>query len=259
MTSLLSNLPSDPWFYVVGFIAVIITGISKGGFGGIALLSVPILSLVVSPITAAAIMLPLLLIMDGIGIFAWRSNADWRNLSMLLPGAFIGILVGAATAQFVDPDDVRLMVGVIAVSFCLYSWWPKKVFSNQPPAPSPAGVFWGSIAGYTSYIAHAGSPPYHTYLLPKKLDKATFAATGVWFFALVNATKLPAYIYTGQLTLEVLITTALFVPVVPVGFFLGVWLNKRVSHILFYRLIYGAVFLTGIKLIYGAMTSSLSS
>ena len=253
MISLFANLPNDPLFYIVGFVAVIITGISKGGFGGIALLSVPIFSLVVSPITAAAIMLPLLLIMDAIGIFAWRSRADWRHLTMLLPGAFGGILTGAATARFVDPDDVRLMVGVIAVIFCLYSWMPKKEASDQIANPSAAGIFWGSIAGYTSYIAHAGSPPYHTYLLPKKLDKAPFAATGVWFFGLVNATKLPAYIYTGQLTLEVLITTALFVPVVPIGFYLGIWLNRRVSHLLFYRLIYGAVFLTGLKLIYGAI------
>jgi uncharacterized membrane protein YfcA len=254
--AMLETLPTDIWFYAAAVPAVIITGVSKGGFGGIALLAVPLLSLVVPPVTAAAIMLPLLLMMDALGVIAWRRKAAWDHLAVMLPGAFAGILVGAVTAKMVSADTVRLVVGTIAVSFCLYSWWPKKSTDAVPGRRATAGAFWGAVAGYTSYIAHAGSPPFHTYLLPRKLDKQAFAATGVWFFALVNLAKLPAYIATGQLTRDAFMTALVLAPLVPVGFFLGMWLNKRVPHTVFYRVVYGAVFLTGLKLVHSALASA---
>ncbi|WP_308909205.1 sulfite exporter TauE/SafE family protein [Pseudokordiimonas caeni] len=253
---MLEMIPTDPWFYAAAIPAVVITGISKGGFGGIALLAVPLLSLAVPPTEAAAIMLPLLLFMDLFGVRAWRGQADWAHLKKLLPGAAVGIIIGGLTASMVSADMVGLMVGVIAVAFCLYSWWPRKQAGpadNGPKAPSKDGYFWGAVAGYTSYIAHAGSPPFHTYLLPKKLAPGVFAATGVWFFALVNAGKLPAYILAGQLTLKAAVAAAVLAPLVPIGFKLGMWLNARVSHALFYRIIYAAVFLSGLKLIYDAV------
>lgn len=248
------NLPTDNWFYVASAAAVLVTGISKGGFGGIALLAVPLMSLAVDPITAAAIMLPLLLVTDAFGIFAWRRGADWRHLKFLLPGAVVGILAGAASTKVVTADSARLIVGLIAISFCLYSWFGKALLRRMPSeAPHPAGVFWGALAGFTSYIAHAGSPPFHVYLLPKNLEKAAFAATGVWFFALVNLGKLPAYIATGQLTMAAFETALVLMPLVPVGFYLGVWLNKRIPHQAFYRIVYVAVFLTGLKLVHSSL------
>lgn len=248
------NLPTDLWFYVVAATAVIVTGISKGGFGGIALLSVPLMSLVIDPVLAAAIMLPLLLVTDAFGVFAWRKGANWQHLRFLLPGAVAGIVIGALGAKFVAPDTARLIVGIIAVFFCLYSWFGKALMRQEPSTAAHAsGIFWGTVAGFTSYIAHAGAPPFHVYLLPKNLEKASFAATGVWFFALVNLGKLPAYIATGQLTLSAFSTALVLMPLVPVGFYLGVWLNHRVPHKIFYRIVYIAVFLTGLKLIQTAL------
>lgn len=248
------NLPTDAWFYMVAATAVIVTGISKGGFGGIALLAVPLMSLVIDPVLAAAIMLPLLLATDAFGVVNWRKGADWRHLKLLLPGALAGIITGAFSAKFVTADTARLIVGIIAICFCLYSWFGKAFLRQEPsPTPHPSGVFWGAVAGFTSYIAHAGAPPFHIYLLPKNLDKAGFAATGVWFFALVNLGKLPAYIATGQLTMSAFATAIVLMPLVPVGFYLGVWLNRRVPHEIFYRIVYIAVFLTGLKLIHSTL------
>ena len=169
----------DPAVFLITALAVFITGISKGGFGGIALLAVPLMSLVMPPTQAAALMLPLLLLMDAFGLFAWRQHAAWPHLKILLPGALFGVFVGLGTATYVSEDFIRLIVGVIAVCFCLWRWLSHFIQRNKATGQSPHrnGAFWGMIAGYTSYVAHAGSPPYHVYLLPKALDKQAFAAT----------------------------------------------------------------------------------
>ena len=253
------DFSSDIIFYLVTGFAVLMTGISKSGFGGIALLSVPVMSLIMSPIVAAAIMLPLLLIMDLFSVFAWRKNANWGYLSVLLPGAQLGIVVGAFSASYVSEDIVRLIVGVIAIGFFIFRILPENLFNSAGSGKSdkPAGVFWGSFAGFTSYIAHAGSPPLHIYLIPKNPPKDVFAATCVWFFMIVNLIKLPAFILTGQLNMATFYNALLFVPLVPIGVYLGLWLNRKISHTLFYRIIMTVVLVIGVKLIYDGTTNLL--
>ncbi len=247
-------METDTTFYLVAAIAVIFTGISKGGFGGVALLAVPLLALVMPATTAAAVMLPLLLAMDALGIWEYRREADWSHLKLLLPGAIIGIIVGTLSASFVNDQIIQFIVGVIAVVFVLYRWWPKQKNTDGSDAPTPLGIFWGGIAGYTSFIAHAGSPPFHVYILPKRLSPRILTATAVWFFAIVNLVKLPAYFLASQISIETLIISASLLPLVPIGFFLGVWMNKRVPEAIFYRIIYAAAFVIGLKLMASSIT-----
>ncbi len=247
-------ISSDLGFYLAAVPAVLLTGIGKSGFGGVALMAVPLLSLVMSPIEAAALMLPLLLMMDVFGVYAWRGQGSWAHIKVLVPGAAFGVLIGMLTAQFVNPDMVKLIVGIIAVGFCLYQWLPKPQKGSAMGQPNwLTGSVAGAASGYTSYIAHAGSPPYHMYLIPKGLDPRAFAATGAWYFFIVNGLKLPAYIAVGQFSLEVFMQALVMLPLVPIGVYAGVWLNKRVSHDLFYKFIYGFVFLIGFKLIYDSL------
>ncbi len=247
-------METDFTYYLVATIAVIVTGISKGGFGGIALLAVPLLSLVMPATQAAAIMLPLLLAMDALGIWAYRNSANWGHLKMLLPGAVMGIGVGTLTATFVTETIIQLIVGIIAVVFVLYTWFPKKSAVEVNENPSKFGVFWGSLAGYTSFIAHAGSPPFHVYLLPKRLPPKELAGTAIWFFAIVNLIKLPAYLLSSQITIATLQSSALLLPLVPIGFYLGLWLNKTLPEKIFYRVIYISALLIGIKLIISSLS-----
>lgn len=249
----MSALSTDPFFYFVTAIAVLITSVAKGGFGGIAMLSVPLMSLAVSPVVAAAITLPLLLLMDAFSVYIWRKDAAWHHFWVLLPGAVLGIVVGAFSASSVSEDAIRVIVGVISVSFFIYYYWPKEKKLASGDANRRTGFFWGSIAGFTSYIAHAGSTPYHVYIIPKQLTKKTFAATAAWFFAVVNLIKLPAFVATGQLNLITFYQALLFIPLVPLGVYLGYWLNARVNHTWFYRIILGSVLLVGLKLIYDGL------
>lgn len=245
---------TDPLFYAAAIPAVIITGISKGGFGGIALLAVPLLSLVISPVQAAAIMLPILIVMDISGIIAYRNKFDKRNLMILLPGAVIGIIIGALTAHLVNDDSIRLIVGTIAVAFTLHFILKGRTAKAVNNPSTPLGVFLGTISGYTSFVAHAGAPTYQLYVLPQKLDKQVYVGTSVIFFAAVNAIKIVPYALLGMLALGNLSTSLVLMPLAPVGVAIGVWLNRTISTDIFYWIIYSAIFLVGISLIWDVVT-----
>eukprot|EP00752_Nemacystus_decipiens_P000473 g473.t1 len=204
------DMIADPLFYLVAVPAVLVAGISKGGFGGgLGIVAVPMLALAIGPVQAAAIMLPILCAMDVFGLIAYRRRADWTNLLRLVPGAMIGILIGAVTFRWFDADAVRLTIGLIAVLFTLQHWTgfgPRRP-ADRPPGPSHLrGGAWGSVAGFTSFVAHAGGPPVQFYLLPQKIDKTLYVGTTVWFFFAVNYVKLVPYTMLGLFSAENLAT-----------------------------------------------------
>lgn len=260
MTSLLS----DPAFVAVAIVAVLITGISKGGFGGMALLAVPLMSLVISPIQAAGIMLPIMIPMDVMSVWVYRKKWDGRNLAVLIPAAVLGITVGGLTARWVDDDIVRLLVGLIAVVFIAHRFVTMRRKGEQRAAgtgrpPSRAlGVFWGACSGFTSFLAHAGSPPYQVYVLPQRLPKEIYAGTSVIFFATANAIKLIPYSLLGQFSPTNLSVSAMLLPLVPVGVLIGVWLNRRLREDVFYAIVMTAIFVVGLKLIWDGVTNVLA-
>jgi hypothetical protein len=252
------ELLTDPPFVAIAIVAVLITGISKGGFGGIAFLAVPLMSLVISPIQAAGIMLPIMIPMDLLSIWVYRKRWDGKNLAILIPAATVGITIGGLTAGWVNEDIIRLLVGVIAVVFTIHRWRGLRraaksaSASSQPTARPPNvlwGGFWGTCAGFTSFLAHAGSPPYQVYMLPRGLNKEIYTGTSVIFFAAANAIKLIPYGMLGQLSVTNLTVSGSLLPLVPIGVFLGVWINRRLKEDTFFAIILAAIFVVGLKLI----------
>jgi len=249
----------DPWFYVLAIPAVLLTGVSKGGLaGGIGLLAVPAMALVIPPVQAAGIMLPILIVMDLIGVWAYRRSFHAGHLWALIPGAAVGILLGALTAGFVSDAHVRLIVGLVAVVFAL-NFWLRSAESLAARAKPGAwsGRLWGGVAGYTSFVAHAGSPPFQVYMLPQGIDRKLYVGTSVMFFWLVNLIKLPPYALLGQLAPGNLMTSLVLMPLAPLGMWLGLKLVDKVPEQPFYRLIYALVLIVGVKLVWDGVTGSL--
>jgi uncharacterized protein len=253
------ELLSDPAFIIVAIIAVLITGIAKGGFGGMALLAVPLMSLVISPVQAAGIMLPIMIPMDIMSIWIYRKTWDASILKLMLPSALIGITCGWMLAGFFNDDIIRLTVGLIAVSFIVHRWrsmLSKKEIDDREVIKKPTrlntllGIFWGACSGFTSFLAHAGAPPYQAYVIPKRLDKKIYAGTSVIFFGVGNLLKLIPYGMLGQFSVTNLTISLLLLPLVPVGVLLGVRINRRIDEALFYKILMTAILLVGIKLIY---------
>lgn len=240
---------TDPLFYLVAVPGVLLTGMSKGGFGGaLGMLAVPLMALVIPPVQAAAIMLPILIAMDVVGLIAWRGIFDGRAIRIILPAAMVGIAVGWATAAWVTEAHVRLIVGVVAIVFTVdYALGGAKRLSPKPHNRLKGSV-WGAVAGFTSFVSHAGGPPYQMYMLPLRLDPKVFAGTAIICFSVINAAKVVPYFLLGQFSTANLATSAVLLPLAPLATLLGVFLVRRFRTDAFYRVIYAALFLIGLKL-----------
>ncbi len=239
----------DPWFYAAAVPAAVILGIAKGGFGSVGLLVVPILALVISPVQAAGILLPILVLSDFVAVASYWREWDRRVLLMMLPGGLLGIAIGWFTAAWVSEQEIRLILGVISVAFAL-NYWLRLRQNPKPREPEIIkGTFWATITGFTSFVSHAGGPPYQIFVAPLQLAPRIFAGTMVIYFFILNAVKLVPYFFLGQFGTENLLTSAVLLPVsIPATLF-GVWLVKRIDARRFYELIYFLIFAIGIFLI----------
>jgi hypothetical protein len=245
---------TDPAFYAVAVPAVLLVGVSKSGFGaGFGALGVPLMALAVPVPQAAAIMLPLLLIMDAIGLKALWRERDAALLRLLLPAGLCGTVIGMLLFGLLSAKAVAGLVGAITLAFLAI----RTVFPPRADAPPPrpgTGFFLGTVSGFTSFVAHAGGPPIGFYLLPLKLSPLRFTATSAVFFAVVNASKIGPYAALGLIDWTNMATAAVLAPVAPLGVLLGVRVVRHMPPALFYRLFTLGMVLTGVKLLHDGMT-----
>lgn len=245
------TLPSG--FYPLAVIAVLIVGISKSGFGGgLGVLAVPLMSLVVSPPKAAAILLPLLICMDMLTVFHYRRNFHKKNLLLLLPGALLGIGLGSLFFRFLTDAHIRILIGALALLF-VANYFVRKKNRSATREAGLSGLFWGTVAGFTSFGVHAGGPPVNIYLLPQRLDKTLFVGTTVIFFTTVNLVKVIPYSLLGQFSSANLLTSIVLSPIAWAGVWAGVRLHRLIDQQRFYTICYLFLFITGCKIFYDGL------
>jgi hypothetical protein len=172
-------------FYLAALPAAALVGASKGGLPAVGMLAVPVLSLIISPIAAAGLLLPIFVATDLFGVLAYRRSYSARNLLVLIPGCTLGVAFGWATAAIVSEGAVTLLIGAIGLGFVLYSWTRRADVAARP-ADWTRGLAWGALTGFTSFVSHSGAPPYQVYVLPQKLEKLAYAGTTTILFAIVN-------------------------------------------------------------------------
>jgi hypothetical protein len=252
---------ANPWFYAVAIPALFIVGLTKGGLGGLgAVFGVPIMSLVINPVQAAAIMLPIMIVMDVMGVVSWRAKFHPGIMKSMLPGAVLGVGLGWFFASQLSSDWIRIVVALVALAFLLNEWFGKGVITSQPRKAENTramGALWGTASGFTSFVAHAGSPPYQVYTQPMRLDPTYFASTAICFFAIINAIKLIPYFALGQFDATNLATSLVLLPVAPVSVLVGVWLAKRISKRIFYAVLNGLLFILSLQLMWQGVTGVL--
>ena len=245
-------------FYMVAVLAVFITGIAKSGFaGGGAMLAVPLMTLFISPQVAAAIMLPILFVIDLFNLWKYRNDISMSLLKILLPGAMIGILIGAMTWRYLDADMLRFGIGLLALYFAGRYFLENRRKSEARKMGPVAGAFMGGLGGLTSFITHAGGPPVNAYVLSQNVDKSVVMATNIYYFFIVNMVKLLPYFLLGQFSAENMTVTLYLAPVVPVGILVGYYLHGLVSQLLFTQIAYGLLVLTGLKLAWDGIVGFL--
>nr|WP_152527996.1 sulfite exporter TauE/SafE family protein [Sphingobium lactosutens] len=246
---------ADPLYIACALAAVILSGLAKGGFAGIGALAMPVMALAIDPVRGAAILLPILILQDAVGVWAYRRSWDGHILAVILPGAAVGILLGWFFAAQVSEVAVLGVLGAISVLFGLQRLWVERGGAITLPSNSPAwvGFLFGIASGFTSQIAHAGSPPFQMWVLPKRLTRDMLVGTTAFAFAAMNWMKVPAYAALGQFSRDNLMATAMLAPVAILSTFAGVALVRRVDPARFYTLIYILMILLGLKLMADAL------
>ncbi|QHE86265.1 sulfite exporter TauE/SafE family protein [Hydrogenophaga sp. BPS33] len=237
----------------LSLLAALLVGLSKGGIPAIGMIAVPLLTLVTSPMKAAVLLLPIFVVSDIVGVWLYRHSYSLENLKILIPAGIAGVVVGWLTASHVPDRALAFLLGAVGIGFCL-NVWLRKGSVSPPLAPSgPKGWFWGTLSGFTSFISHAGAPPFQIYLLPQRLPKAVFAGTATIFFAVINAAKIPPYQNLQPYSLESLWSAAALVPAALIGTVLGAYLTRRIADAWFFKLVQVSLFSVSAKVLYDAI------
>ncbi|MES2959252.1 MAG: sulfite exporter TauE/SafE family protein [Pseudomonadota bacterium] len=246
-------LITDPWFYAVAVPAVLLMGLGKSGFlMGFGSLATPLMALALPVPQAAAIMLPLLLVMDITGIKQLWRERDRELLRLLLPAGLLGTVVGTLLFGLLSSKTVAAVVGVLTLLFLAQRlvFPPRR---DAPPPPKAVGFVLGIAGGFTSFVAHAGSPPISAYVLPLRMEPIRLTATMAVLFGAINLSKWVPYAWLGLLDTRNLVTSLVLVPLAPLGVWAGVWATRRVAATWFYRMAYIGMAATGLKLLWDGL------
>ena len=249
---------------LIALFAVLFIGISKAGFGGgLGMLTTPLAVLAFGK-SAVGIVLPLLCAGDAFSLYHYWGKWEKRNLMFVLPGVIVGVIIGVQLVDLLNPRQLNIAIGCIAVGFVVFQWVKEKIFAAEGVfAPNyKIGIPCGLGAGITSSISHGAGPLIALFLIPQRMSKEVFVATNVFVFTWINWIKLPFFAIDRTMaelpffTMHALITSetlwmsAKFLPLVPVGVWLGVWMNRRFSEKAFLKFVHAALLLTGLELIF---------
>jgi len=242
-------LPADPIFWLVAALCVLLLGLAKGGFTGVGAVATPILALLLPPLQAAVILLPIILLQDLISVIAYRRHWDAWNLKIAIPGGLIGVGLAGALAAHVTDAHIRLAIGLIGICFVLWRWFGPKGGDIGLKPSAASGVFWSTISGFTSTLSHAGGPPWQVHILPQNLPKLVLAGTTTFFFAAINYAKIIPFVALGQFSFDNFAVSAVLIPLAVATNYFGLWLVRVTPQDLFYRIVYVFTFLISLELI----------
>ena len=240
-------------FWLLAVLAAVCTGLSKGGLPAVSMLAVPVLSLVISPITAAGLLLPVFLFSDIFGVWAYRREFRRDLLKIAAVGTILGCTIGWMTAHIVSENLVRLLIGVIGATFALNLLLRHKADVEPRALTWRRGVFWTTIAGFTSFVSHAGAPPWQIWVMPMGLTKMVFAGTTTIVFAMMNLTKVVPYYFLGQFDPQNLCVAAMLLVPAVVGVYVGYRLTRVLPEKVFFGIVTWALLVISCKLIWDGL------
>ena len=252
-----------PWVYYVSVgAAVLITGISKSGFGGgIGIVAIPIMASVMPPKHMLGVLLPLLIAADALSNLHHLRNYEWRILRPLVWGALVGVALGSVIfwlLQKSDPTRVQrglsLLIGAICLAFVgiqVLGLLGRRVPTLPSHPASSLAV--GTTAGFVSTLSHGAGPLVTLYLLQEKLARHILVGTQVFYFLLVNSAKVPTYVALGYINGATLRDSIWFIPLIPMGTLAGAWMNKRIPPKPFAAILYVAAAVTAGQMIWKSL------
>jgi uncharacterized protein len=248
---------TDPLFYLLALPAVVALGLSKGGFAGAGQIATPMLALMMPPLEAAAVLLPIMMAQDAAALWVYRKDWNGRILATTLPGALLGVGAAWVLAAHISDAAVRALIGVTTICFVLYHWIGPRIAREVGEPAVVGGVLAGAMSGFTSTLCQAGGPPFQMYTLAQNLAKMKFVGTTAFFFATVNALKVVPYFALGQFSTKGLGTSLVLLPLAMATNILGFWVVRVTPQELFYKITIVLMFVISIELVRSGMTDIL--
>ena len=241
----------DLSYYLIVSFCVLLFSISKSGFsgGGLALISVAVLSINFGPLRAISILLPLLLVCDAIASFLNRRYFDKKRVLGLMPYTLIGVIIGTILFKNIDLNIISIFIGSLSLAYVTFNYLLEKKFLKSIPFYGSKS-FWGSLSGFTSFCLHSGGLPMNTYLISQYKKKTEFVATLVFSMAFINLAKILPYFYLEILSFKQIIEYLIFSPIAIFGVILGHWMNSKLSDKSFFLIINIFIVLASLRLIY---------
>jgi uncharacterized membrane protein YfcA len=239
--------------HLLAGLAVLFIGLSKAGFGGgLGMLTTPLCALAFPSRDAIGMLLPLLCAGDAFSMYYYWRKWEARNLWYLLPGVVMGVVLGVHWIGRFTARELNVAIGGIAVGFVIFQVFRDRIFRVEGAFQPNAGLgfLFGLAAGVTSSFAHGAGPVVSMFLVPQRLPKEIFVGTTVLVFTWINWIKVPFFVANGVITVHTLTQGLLYFPLVPLGVWLGVRLNRRFSEAAFARIVLATLFLTGLQLIF---------
>ena len=241
---------------IVSF-SILLFAISKSGFsgGGLALISVTLLSITYGPLTAIAILMPMLIVCDVIALYLNRKFFEYKILWSIVPYSLFGVIVGTILFKFINLSMISIFIGSISLLYVLLNY---LIVDNSNLKKIPfygSKSFWGALAGFTSFVLHSGGLPLNIYFMSIYNKKVQFVAGVVFSIALINLFKLIPYFYLEILNFEKLYNYLIFSPIAVLGVILGHWMNSKLSDNSFFIIINIFVVIGSLRLIYLGLVS----
>lgn len=244
-------------YYALGAVATLVIGIGKAGFGGgVGIVAVPLLALVLPIDTVLGVLLPLLIAGDIISIGHHWGKQSRPHVRWLGGGSACGFCLGVVLLTSLRHSSnfiplLNLTVGGVCLGFVTLQAY--RLLGGSVPRFSEHPLIGGSVgllATFVSTLAHAAGPLVSLYLLDQRLDKHQIVATNLFVFFWVNLAKLATYIGLGLITAASLVQSLNFLPCLPIGTVLGVWLHKRIPERPFMAVLYAGAAVAAGRLIY---------
>jgi uncharacterized membrane protein YfcA len=240
---------------LVAFAGVFLICFMKGAFGGgFSIVGIPLLSIVMDPVTAGGLLAPLFVVMDLFALRYWKpSTWSKADLVLLLPTLVIGIGFGWLLVRVLDHRAIAIVMAAITLIF-VGLWFVGGGKVTVRPRSSPRAIAAGLTSGVTTMVAHSGGPPLAMYLLPLGLNKEVYAGTTSLFFTVGNATKAVPWLLLVKPAGNVWTLMGICPLAIPTGVWLGWRLHGRLDQRQLYRACYGLLIVTALKLLWDGVS-----
>ena len=240
--------------FIIFISMIALAGLSKGGLGGsFAVLCVPILSLVMSPIEAVALMAPILVVMDLTGLYKFRKNIYWKELKIILPAGILGVGAGAFMFSAINENQLRIIIGIMGLVYLSREFYKYIAKKSGHLMAQKFGYIYGFLSGVSSVLAHAGSPPLSVYILSRGMNKTQYHVTTIVFYTVINGFKILPYLYLGLLNVNEGLWTLYATPVAVSSMLMGAYLHHKIEGKIFFYTIYVGVFVASVKVLFDGL------